>query len=44
LSVGAFVEGELTQYTRIAAFAGYRQYDFNSAFPFGLDQSFGPND
>lgn len=37
LSIGGFVEAELTEYTRVSAFAGYRKYDFNSAFPFGLD-------
>jgi hypothetical protein len=39
LSLGGFVEGELTKYTRVSAFAGYRRYDFNSAFPFSLQQS-----
>lgn len=38
-SVGPYVEGELTTYTRVSAFAGYRRYDFNSAFPFALEQS-----
>ena len=36
-SVGGFVEGELTKYTRVSAFAGYRKYDFNSVIPLALD-------
>ncbi len=43
LSIGGFVEGELTTYTRVNAFAGYRKYDFNSAFPFTLQQATGSN-
>ena len=42
LSLGAFVEMQLTNYTRMNAFAGYRRYSFEAAPEFSAEENAPP--